>query len=509
MKQLIKILPYYFLLLLPACSDGIPKDSLKIDKSVQLYPDYTEVTIPCNIAPLNFVVKEDGSDCAVRVSDEKNNSIIVRGGKKMEVRFPEKKWKRLLSENKGKYLTYDVFVKQEGNWVQYNSFKNKVAEEAIDPYLTYRLIEPSYQIPGQMGLFQFNLETAEEKTIISTPKVAKTLADEGLRCVNCHTSRSSDNMFYYRGKGGGMILTYQGRTYKVNTRAGDMFASTVYPAWHPSLPLIAFSTNEIRQLFTSIGQEKIEVVDLRSDLVLYDIEKNEITQIFKTKDKLETNPNWSPDGKYLYFCSSDSTMKDGREYAKLKYDIKRVSFDSESKTWGEVEMVYDASGQGKSATYPRVSPDGKYLLFVISAYGSSPYTHPDADLYLMNLETGESRALAEANSPQAEGYINWSSEGRWFVVSSRRQDGNYARPYFAYFDKEGNAHKPFVIPRRDPMHNKNLLKGYNVPQFSTTPVNVSQTQLDNIVAGPIIDAVYGSEIGEIPDGESGASVIVK
>jgi len=510
MKQIIKLSAYYLLLLLlAACSAGIPKNSKEIGKPVWLYPDYTELTIPYNIAPLNFVVKENGSDCAVRVSDEKNNSIIVRGGKKMEIRFPEKKWKKLLSENKGKYLTYDVFVKQEGGWVQYNSFKNRVAEEAIDPYLTYRLIEPSYQTSGQMGLFQFNLETGKEKAIITTTRASKVTEGSGLSCVNCHTSRGNDKMFYYRGKGGGMILTYQGKTYKVNTKAGDMFASTVYPAWHPSLPLIAFSTNEIGQFFTSVGQEKIEVIDRRSDLVLYDIEKNEITQIFKTKDKLETNPNWSPDGKYLYFCSSDSIIKDGREYAKLKYDIKRVSFDSESKTWGEVEMVYNASRQGMSATYPRVSPDGKYLLFVISDYGSSPYTHPDADLYLMNLKTGKTRPLVEINSSQAEGYINWSSEGRWFVVSSRRQDGNYARPYFAYFDKEGNAHKPFVIPRKDPMHNENLLKGYNAPQLSTTPVNVSQTQFNDIIAGPIIDAVYGSEVGEITDGESGASVIVK
>jgi WD40 repeat protein len=310
-------------------------------------------------------------------------------------------------------------------------------------------------------------------------------------------------------KGGGLILTYQGKTYKVNTKAGDMFASTVYQAWHPFLPFIAFSSNELGQFFVSVGQEKIEIVDRRSDLVLYDIEKNEITHIFKTKNKQETNPCWSPDGKYIYFSCLDSVQKDLREYSKLKYDIKRVSFDPEHKTWGEVELIYNASGQGKSAAYPRVSPDGKYLLFVISNHGFVPYTRPEADLYLMNLETGESRALAEVNSPQAEGYINWSSEGRWFVVSSRRQDGNYARPYFAYFDKEGYAHKPFVIPRKDPLHNENLLKGYNAPEFSTTPVNVSQTRLNKIIAGSAVDAEYGSEMGEIPDGESGASTVVR
>jgi dipeptidyl aminopeptidase/acylaminoacyl peptidase len=288
-----------------------------------------------------------------------------------------------------------------------------------------------------------------------------------------------------------------------------MFAGTVYQAWHPFLPFIAFSSNEVGQFFVSVGLEKIEIVDRRSDLVLYDIEKNEITHIFKTKDKQETNPSWSPDGKYLYFSCSDSVVTDIREYSKAKYDIKRVSFDPDNKTWGEVETVYNASEQGKSAAYPRVSPDGKYLLFVIADHGFVPYTRPEADLYLMNLETEETRPLTEANSPQSEGYIDWASEGRWFVVSSRRQDGNYPRPYFVYFDKEGNAHKPFVIPHKDPIHDLNLMKGYNVPLFSTTPANVSQTKLREIIAGPAIDATYGSEMEEVPDGQSGASIVEK
>jgi hypothetical protein len=507
MKRIIKLSPYYFLLLLAACSAGIPNNSQKIDETVRLYPDYMGITIPPNMTSLNFVVKEEGSDCVVKVSGDNNNSIIIQGGKKMKVCFPEKKWKELLSENKGKSLTYDIFVKREGSWFQYNSFTNKVAEETIDPYLTYRLIEPSYQMSGEMGLFQFNLETAEEKPIIITPKATKSVENDDLRCVNCHTSRGSDKLFYYRGKGGGMILTYQGNTYKVNTKAGDMFASTGYSAWHPFLPFIAFSTNEVVQVFVIAGQRKIEPLDRRSDLVLYDIEKNEITQIFKTRNKQETNPCWSPDGKYIYFCSSDSIIKDLNKYSQLKYDIKRISFDPENKTYGEVETIYDASGKGKSATYPRVSPDGKYLLFVVSNNSSWTQTHTDADLYLMNLETGETRALTEANSPQSESYIDWSSEGRWFVVSSRRGDGNYARPYFVYFDQEGNAHKPFEIPRKDPMHNVNMMKGYNVPQFSTTPVNVSQAKFKEIIAGPIIDATYGSEIEEVVDGQSGASVV--
>ena len=132
------------------------------------------------------------------------------------------------------------------------------------------------------------------------------------KCVNCHSTQPNhpeNKLFYYRGPNGGLILTYNGKVQRINTKAGDMYAGTVYPAWHPSLPFIAFSSNVIKQQFMSYDPQKIEQFDLYSDLVLYDIKKNEITAICKTKDKQESTPCWSADGQYLYFASSDSMME--------------------------------------------------------------------------------------------------------------------------------------------------------------------------------------------------------
>jgi hypothetical protein len=485
------------------CSVSVPKDFEREARCPNVKPDYTATVIPCNIAPLNFVVQEEGEKCVVEVLPQKGEPLVV-GGDGLEVRIPKDEWRKMLQENVGNELKYNIYVSKDGKWKLFDSFTNRVVGDSIDKYLTYRLIEPSYMGTGEIGVYQYDLEEAEEKPIFTNHRYRKDPNIRSQKCVNCHTSQKNkpeNKMFYFRGPNGGLLLTYNGKTTKLNTKAGDMYASTVYPAWHPSLPFIAFSSNEIWQAFMTKDKCKIEPYDAKSDLVLYDIEKNEITSIQKTKGVQETNPAWSPDGRYLYFNSSDSSIAKG--VYQMKYDIKRISFNPEDKSWGEVEMVYHATKQDSSATFARVS--GNYMVFCKCLYGTSIQTNKSSDLWLMNLETKECRSLTEINSPESESYHDWSLNGRWILFTSRRQDGNYARPYFAYFDRDGKAYKPFVIPHEDPKHDDNLIKNYNVTEFSTSPVLVSQSEFEKVISEPIVNATYGSPIDESFDGQSGAS----
>ena len=138
---------------------------------------------------------------------------------------------------------------------------------------------------------------------------------------------------------------------------------------------------------------KVEPFDLYSDLVLYNIEKNEVTAVQRTRNSQETNPNWSPDGKYLYYNSSDSVFKGPHAVFKMRYNLFRMAFNADSLSWGKPELVYNAASKMRSATYPRVSPDGKYLLFTEANYGTSTQTNKSADLYLMRLDSMTVRAL--------------------------------------------------------------------------------------------------------------------
>ena len=66
-------------------------------------------------------------------------------------------------------------------------------------------------------------------------------------------------------------------------------------------------------------------------------------------------------------------------------------------------------------------------------------------------------------------------------MASRRIDGNYSRVFISYFDRNGHAHRAFLLPQRDPEHNTYLLKSYNVPELTKSPVHVTTEQLKHVV----------------------------
>ena len=69
---------------------------------------------------------------------------------------------------------------------------------------------------------------------------------------------------------------------------------------------------------------------------LYDIEKNEITNIIRTENRFESFPEWAPDGKHLYFVCTDDD-KNKLPFDSVKYDILRIAFDADSRSWGKIE----------------------------------------------------------------------------------------------------------------------------------------------------------------------------
>lgn len=111
-------------------------------------------------------------------------------------------------------------------------------------------------------------------------------------------------------------------------------------------------------------------------------------------------------------------------------------FDAEHSKLHTLECVYKASALRKTVSFPRISPDGRFLLFTQSDYGNFSIWHPESDLYLLNLATGNIRNIAEINSDNVDSFHTWSSTGRWLVFSSKRLDGLWARPFFAHFDPE-------------------------------------------------------------------------
>ncbi len=507
-----------FLSFFLACTDSIPDKFSNSNDPFNIYPDYKDVYVPVNVAPLNFKIdgKDDKTVC--RVSVEGVDPLIV-SGKNGEVRFPLSKWKNFLSSAvQGKdsaLVSVDVWYKERERWKKFPPFEITVVNDSIDRYATCRLIEPSYTLTGEIGLFEFDIETGKVKQFVGVGKFDTDYNYIGHKCMNCHTSQvghPKNKVFHHRSNNGGMVVTYNGETKIVDTKVGDMPASAVYERWHPSLPLIVFSDNVVRQAFPSLGYCKIEVFDYYSDLLLYDVEKNTVEYVLKTRDTMETYPTWSPDGKYLYYCQTDS-LGIGQEnpYEGRLYDLYRIPFNLETRTFGQPEAVYQPSAIQHSVAKPSVSADGRYVAMTQSSFGAYHYFHYDADVVVYDLQDSLVLDVDVVNSNRPEGYAQWSSTGRWLMVSSRRDDGNYARLYFSYFDRNGKAHKPFQLPHEDPLYDLYLLKSYNCPDICREPVVYTQQSVSKMLQkGEHQKAEYKGTLDQmLIDAYSGASTMVQ
>ena len=289
-------------------------------------------------------------------------------------------------------------------------------------------------------------------------------------------------MVHVRGKQGGTLISLNGEMEKVDPKPGEYRHGATYPAWHPSGRYIAFSANEIQQFFHSSGQKPIEVSDLAADLMIYDVQTHETftDSLVYGEQYMETFPTWSPDGKQIYFCRAEG-YRQGMSLDSIRYDLYRIHFDAEHSKLHTLECVYKASALRKTVSFPRISPDGRFLLFTQSDYGNFSIWHPESDLYLLNLATGNIRNIAEINSDNVDSFHTWSSTGRWLVFSSKRLDGLWARPFFAHFDPEtGHFSKPFLLPQKEPDFYDTFTYTYNLPELIKAPVKTGKKLLETI-----------------------------
>ena len=467
-------------------ADRAPIDFQKINRSAFIYPDYTSITIPPNIAPLNFVVREEGEAFLIKLRGAVQTlTVRSQDGK---IGFPMSRWRRFLRTNLGETCLLEIYAKQNGRWVRFAPTEMTIAEAPIDRVLVYRLIDPIYHIWSDISIFQRDLTTFKESLIFNNRMIKS-------GCINCHAFHQNNPesmMFHVRGgTGTALILATDGECKAVDTRTAFNSSAGAYRCWHPDGRRIAFSVNKVAQFFHACGENR-DVYDSQSDLIIYDTVNNTVTgnEKIASAGEMETYPMWTPDGRTLYFCSApqaDFSDALNLPYDRIKYSLKRIAYTPETNEWGEVQTVIDAGALNKSVTHPSVSPDGRFLLFCLSDYGNFSIYRPESDLYLLDLASNHYRRLS-INSDKSDSYHSWSSNGRWFVFSSKRENGVTARPYFAYFDETGNVRKPFVMPQKDPEFYLTLLKTYNVPELVKSAVHYSPRQLSRAAHGRIVKA---------------------
>ena len=441
----------------------------------KIYPDYTNVTIPMNIAPLTFELDEVVDEMIARyaVGDKE---LVFEG--KAQPQMDD--WRVLTEKAKGGAMTVDVYARRADQWTHYKPFNIFVSPDSIDSYLSYRLIYPSFVDYKTLTISQRCLENYDESVIYDNVLCG---LEKDRQCINCHNYQQYNPermQFHARQNFGGTIIAYDGHIKKVDMKNDSILSAGVYPA------------NMTAQSFHTTHHNKIEVYDSESDLIAYDIDKGEVTNLENDANELEVFPAWAPDGKTLYYCSAHFEWKDSaltkvdeiiKRSQEIKYNIYRKRFNPETMAFGPRELVFSADSLNKSATLPRISPDGRYLMFALAEYGVFHIWHHDADLWLLDLQTGQARALQEINSPDTESYHSWSSNGKWVVFSSRRDDGTYTRPFFAHIDNNGHGTKPFELPSADPDYHRQFMRCYNIPEFMHGPVTTKPQTFAEILKG--------------------------
>ena len=470
-----KLFYLFAAVLLTACAGS----TTYVDDLPDIFPDYIGVTIPAGIAPMNFNLPEEYDRVLVRVTGSEGGSLKVKG---RWARFPVRKWHELTALNAGGTLHFTVLGRKDGQWSQWRDFIMYVSDAPLSDYgIVYRKIAPGYTTYSHIGLYQRNIHDFDEDPILES-----TLTPG--QCVNCHTANAADPsqfLFHLRGRHGATLIQQDGEREWVTTKTDSTIGNMAYSYWHPEGRWIAGSINPVRQSFWTGDQRTIEVFDLASDLVVLDMKDHSliVDPRLTTKEYLETSPAFTPDGKTLYFCRSKA-YEVPREVDKVKYDLLRLRFDAETGALGEIETVIPASDEDASIAFPRPSYDGRWLMYNRMDFGVFPSSHKEADLWLMDLESGETRPVDEVNSPCSESFHNWSSDSRWFLFASRRYDGLYMQVFFSSIDSEGHCTKPFVLPQKNPRKfYGETLYSFNAPDFTRTKVDFDSRGVYSDVMG--------------------------
>jgi tetratricopeptide (TPR) repeat protein len=202
-------------------------------------------------------------------------------------------------------------------------------------------------------------------------------------------------------------------------------------------------------------------------LAYYSAETGEIKALPGANDDtyVHADPVWTPDGKTIVFARAEamdpfppgrpaSTYAGDPNEIQIQYDLHRMPFDE--GRGGRPEPIAGASANGMSNSFPKVSPDGKWIVFVKCQTGQ--LMRPDSELWIVPAAGGEARRL-RANMSPMNSWHSWSPNGRWLVFSSKANTP-YTQMFLTHIDEQGND-SPAVLIENATAANRAV----NLPEF--------------------------------------------
>ncbi|MCC6860022.1 MAG: tetratricopeptide repeat protein [Bryobacterales bacterium] len=184
---------------------------------------------------------------------------------------------------------------------------------------------------------------------------------------------------------------------------------------------------------------------------------------------VHTNAVWSPDGQYLVFARAQARdpypeSQKMAEYAndpnetQIRYDLCRIPFNG--GRGGQAELIAGASQNGMSNSFPKVSPDGRWIVYVQSRNGQ--LMRPDSQLHIVPFEGGRARRM-RCNTPLMNSWHSFSPNGRWLVFSSKSRSP-YTQMFLTHLDEDGNDSPAILIENATAAN-----RAVNIPEFVNIP----------------------------------------
>ena len=222
----------------------------------------------------------------------------------------------------------------------------------------------------------------------------------------------------------------------------------------------------------------------RGIVAWYDREEKKLQPLPGADDPryVQSNAVWSPDGKYLVFAraeAKDPYPADGKMAAytndpaevPIQYDLYRIPFNDGKG--GSAKPIAGASQNGMSNSFAKISPDGKWIVFVEAHNGQ--LMRPDSKLYIVPAAGGTARRM-NCNTPLMNSWHSFSPNGRWLVFSSKSRSP-YTQMFLTHIDGEGND-TPAILIENSTAANRAV----NIPEF----VNMAPSGIEHIET-PAVD----------------------
>ena len=362
----------------------------------------------------------------------------------------------------------------------------RISADPADNDVVYRLVTPQFQTIETPDTFIRDIRSFDVKPLLRA---------RGKYCFSCHTFSSKEGRegtmsikVYFMATGGrplsalGIFNRVSGKAQKVEVPYPKGFT---FMAWDSKGDKLAIAVNQSYASSTPIIHETQELGYSSSDIAVYEPSRGLFSLLpgADSPDYIELYPAWTPDDKKLLF----SRVKTGVSARDARYDLYALEYND--GRGGVPVAVPGASHNGQSNYFARYSPDGRWVSFCKADQGS--LIESSSDIYLLpgNLE-GPPHRLASNADYAADSWHSWSSNSRWLVFASKRDDGIYARLYLTHIDEEGHASPAVRLPVKE-----SVLKSFNIPEFLA---DASQLEERRLFGGFRVEApVVTSQRGEV------------